>query len=149
MLTPSEQLAKLSASVAELSQRAKEAEDHMAAARNEAQEELKAHAAEAKATAQRRREVMNARRAEVRDELASSWASLGAQMHEQFEKIRAKLDEKRDDHDAGVAERRAERAELNATDAVYFAIYAIDEAETAIYEAADARAIADALHPAA
>ena len=40
--------------MAELSQRAKEAEEHAAAARNETREQLEARAAEARATAQRR-----------------------------------------------------------------------------------------------
>ncbi len=55
MPTVSESLARLSASMAGLSQRAKEAEDHLAAARKETREELEARVAEAKATAQRRR----------------------------------------------------------------------------------------------
>jgi hypothetical protein len=42
---------KLSASMAELSQRAKEAADHAAAARTETREQLEARAAEARATA--------------------------------------------------------------------------------------------------
>jgi hypothetical protein len=114
MPTVSESLAKLSASMTELSQRAKEAEDHIAAARHEAHEQLEARAAEARATAQRRREEMKARGAKVKDDLASAWASLRAQVQEQFEKMRAKLEEKRDDLDAKAAERRAERAEAHA-----------------------------------
>jgi prophage DNA circulation protein len=66
-------------------------------------------------------------------------------VHEQFGKMRVKLDEKRDDHDAAVAERRAQRTELNAEDAVSFAIFAVDEAEAAVLEAIDARVVADAL----
>jgi len=147
MPTVSESLAKMSASMAELSQRAKEAEDHIAAARNETHEQLQARVAEAKATAQRRGEEMKARGATVKDELASVWAGLVAHVHEQFEKMRARLDEKRDDLDAKAAERRAERAEANAVDAVDFAQYALDEAEAATLEAADARKIADARRP--
>jgi hypothetical protein len=51
MPTVSESLAKLSASLAKLSQRAKEAEDHAAAARNETREQIEARVAEAKSTA--------------------------------------------------------------------------------------------------
>ncbi len=47
---------------------------------------------------------------------------------------------------ARTAERRAE---ANAADAVDFAHYALDEAEAAALEAADARKIADALRPGA
>ena len=149
MPTVSESLAKMSASMAELSQRAKEAEDHIAAARNETHEQLQARVAEAKATAQRRREEMKAHGATVKDELASAWAGLVAHVHEQFEKMRARLGEKRDDVDAKAAERRAERAEAIAAGAVDFAQYALDEAEAATLDAADARKIADALRPSA
>jgi N-acetylglucosamine kinase-like BadF-type ATPase len=85
--------------------------------------------------------------AKAKDELAAAWASLQTHVQEQFEKIRARLDEKRNDHDAKAAQRRAERAEANAADAADFAQYALDEAEAAALEAADARKIADALHP--
>ena len=121
MPTVSETLAKLSASMAELSQRAKQAEDHIAAARKETREQLETRVTEAKATAQRRREEIKTRRTTVKDELASAWAGLLAQVYEQFEKMRARIDEKRDDLDANAAERRAERAEANAADAVDFA----------------------------
>ena len=143
MPTVSESLAKLSASMAELSQRAKEAEDHIAAARKETHEQLETRVAEAKASAQRRREEIKTRGAKMNDQLASAWASLVAHVHEQFEKMRAKLD----DLDAQTAERRADRAEANAADAVDFAQYALDEAEAAALEAADARKIADAQGP--
>ena len=147
MPTVSESLAKLSASMAELSQRAKDAEDHMAAARKETHEQPETRVAEAKATAQRRREEMKTRGTKVNDQLASAWASLVANVQEQFEKMRAKLGEKRDDLDAKAAEQRAERAEANAAVAVDFAQYALDEAEAAALEAADARKTADAQRP--
>ena len=72
MPTVSESQAKLSAAMAELSQRAKEAGEHMAAARSETREQLEARAAEARTTAQRRREETKARRAKVQDDLASA-----------------------------------------------------------------------------
>ena len=62
MPTASESLAKLSASLAELSRRAKEAEDDAAAARNETREQLEARVAHAKSTAQQRREEMKCTR---------------------------------------------------------------------------------------
>ena len=67
---------KLSAAMAELSQRAKEAADHAAAARGETREQLEARAAEARATAQRRREDMKARGGKMQDDLAVAPAGL-------------------------------------------------------------------------
>ena len=145
MPTVSESLAKLSASMAELSQRAKEAEDHITAARKETHEQLETRVAEAKATARRRREETHGTK--VNEQLASAWASLVANVQEQFEKMRAKLNEKRDDLDAQAAEQRAERAEANAAVAADFAQYALDEAEAAALEAADSRKIANAQRP--
>lgn len=90
---------------------------------------------------------MKTRGTKVNDQLASAWASLAANVQEQSEKMRAKLGEKRDDLDAKAAEQRAERAEANAAVAADFAQYALDEAEAAALEAADARKIADAQSP--
>jgi hypothetical protein len=103
MPTVSESLARLSASMAGLPQRAKEAEDQIAAARKETREELEARVAGAKATAQRRRVEIKTRGTTVKDELASAWASLLGQVQEQFEKMQARLEEKRDDFDAKAA----------------------------------------------
>jgi hypothetical protein len=145
MPTLSETLASLSESFAELSVRAKQAEDHMTAARDATHDQLEARAAEARKAVQRRREEVKAHGAEVQGELSSHWAKLRAQVQEQLTMMRDKIDEARDDHQAKAAERRAERLELNALDASDFAVYALDEAEAAALEAADARAIADAL----
>jgi hypothetical protein len=137
----------VSESLAKLSQRAKEAEDHVAAARHETRAQIQARVIEARAAAQRRAEEMKARGAKAKDDLDSAWASLQAQAQQQFEKMRAKIDEKRDDHDAKAAQRRAERAEAHAAHAASFAQYAVDEADAAALEAAEARKIADTLHP--
>jgi hypothetical protein len=137
----------VSESLAMLSQRAKEAADHAAAAHNETREQLEARAAKARATAQRHREETKARGAKMQDDLASARASLQAHVQDQVENIRAKVEEKRDDRDAKAAERRAEQAEANAADAIDFANWAVDEAEAEALEAAEARKIADALHP--
>ena len=147
MPTIRESQAKLSASMTELSRKAKEAAEHTAAARDETREQLEARAAAARAAAQRRSGEMKARGVKVKDDLASAWAGLRAHVQEQFEKIRARLEDKRDDHDVHAAERRAERAEVNAADAIDFAAYAVDEAEAAALEAAEARMIADAMDP--
>jgi hypothetical protein len=136
----------VSESLANLSQRANEAAGHVADARGQTREQIEARAAEARAAAQRRQKEVKAHGAKMHDDLASAWAGLQASVQEQFEKIRARLGEKRDDLDAMAAERRAERAEANAADAIDFASWAVDEAEAEALEAAEARTIADALH---
>ena len=136
----------VSESLATLSQRANEAAGHVADARDQTREQIEARAAEARATAQRRQEEVKAHGTKMHDDLASAWATLQANVQDQFDKIRARLGEKRDDLDAQAADRRAERAEANAADAIDFASWAVDEAEAEALEAAEARTIADALH---
>ncbi len=65
-------------------------------------------------------------------------------MHEQLDKIHTNIEEHRAEHQANVAERRAERAKAYALDAVDFVYDALAEAEAAVLEAIDLRAIADA-----
>jgi hypothetical protein len=131
--------------MAELSKRAKQAEDEAAAARTEAHDQLEVRVTQAKAATEQRRKEMDSQRVESKDDLQNAWADLRAHVHEQFRKMRAKLDEKRDDHDAAVAKWRAHRAEVNAEDAVIFAIFAVDEAEAAVLDAIEARGVADGL----
>ena len=148
MPTVSDKLEKLSTSMTQLSERAKEAEEQTTAARDEAHEELEQRIARARDAAQQRRRDLESHAAEVKDDVAKAWAGLRAHVRDQIEKIRAKVDEKRNDHDVTVAGHRADRAERNAADAIDFALWAIDEAEAAVLEAVDAREISDRLQSA-
>jgi hypothetical protein len=141
----SEELQKLSNSLAELSDRAKLAEQRAADARTENREMREARIADVKASAQRRRDELDARGAKAKDAITSRWSTLRNDVHDHVSQMQSEIDERRDDHDAKVAQRRADRAEANAAEAIDFALYAIDEAEASVLDATDARAIADAL----
>jgi hypothetical protein len=67
-------------------------------------------------------------------------AAMAVKMHE----LQQRIDRKRTSDDAKEAEEGAEWAESYAMDALMFAGWAIGEAETAVLEAADARATANA-----
>ena len=50
-------------------------------------------------------------------------------LRQKLDQLRGNLQQARDTHDVKQAERRAERAEQDAADAIDFALYAFDEAE--------------------
>jgi hypothetical protein len=135
----------LSDSLAELSQRAKAAEDHTAAAVKETGEQIDARIADVKANALGMRKDLRSRRAQAEGDVAARWMTVRAGVHEQFDQMRTDRDERRGERDAKVAERRANRAEADAAEAIDFAAYTIEEAEASVLEAAEARAIADGL----
>jgi hypothetical protein len=129
----------------ELSQRAKTAEQHTAAAVNETREELEKRIAQVKSDGLARRDDFRARRAEAKTENAARWNALRTGVQENLAQMRQQADERRNDRDTKVAERRAERAEVNAADAIDFAGYAVEEAQVTALEATEARIIADSL----
>jgi DNA repair exonuclease SbcCD ATPase subunit len=141
----SESLTKMSNEMARLSERTKAAEEHAADARTQTHRELEARIATAKDDAQRRRNEAQARGAQAKDDAAAQWSKLRGGVSDHLDQMRSKIDERRDDHDAHVAERRAEQAEENAGDSIDFAAWAVAEAEASVLEAADARVIADSL----
>jgi hypothetical protein len=141
----SQSLTKMSDQMARLSERTKAAEEHAAEARTQTHKELEARIATAKADAQRRREESRARGAQAKDDATAQWSKLRDSVGDHLDEMQSRIDRRRDDHDAHVAERRAEQAEENAVDAIDFAAWAVAEAEASVLEAADARVIAKSL----
>jgi uncharacterized membrane-anchored protein YhcB (DUF1043 family) len=72
-----------------------------------------------------------------------------ASAQEQLDKMRARVDEKRDDHQAKVAEGKAELAEAYTAHAATVAQSVIDDTKTADVEAAEARKAAEEHRPSA
>ena len=147
MPMPSEWLERLSASMADLAQKATEAETRVAESRDMSQQQLQAKAAEAKALAQQQREKASARATEKKNEVAAGWAALTVQLNQQRDSLHDKIGQKRDEH-VKLVQRRADFAEDYAVASVDFAAAAILEAEAAILDAADAQATAEAKAPA-
>jgi hypothetical protein len=134
----------MSDSMSDLSQKAHEAETRAKQSREMTHEQLQEYAARTRAAAQQRQQEMNERNAKAKDDLAANWENLTAHVNEQRDKMHAKIQGKRDEHDAKVAQRRADRAENYAIAAVDFALDAIAEAEAAVLDATDARVLAEA-----
>ncbi len=134
----------LSDELSRLSVRAKDAEDHVAAAKRQARDQLAQNVAHARQTTQTTAEKLRGASAAAAgqakawgDDIQRSWSDHVAQ-------VRSRMDERKARHDAKVAERDAEDAEDYAAFAIDFAYSAIEEADYAVLDATLARVDADA-----
>jgi hypothetical protein len=133
----------LSEMLADMSVKAKAVEDKAAAAQQETHQQVSARVDAAKADAQRRQDAAKTRTTDAEHDISARWASLQAGVRNQLDDIHGSIQERRDAHDAKVAQRRADRAEENAAEAIEFAMSAIDEADESVLEAIDARLVAN------
>src|SRR5262249_17476614 len=134
----SDQLTKLAA-------RAKEAEDHAAAAQSKAQAELEQEVKDARASAEAKADQLR-KNAEVDKGIVSDdWKDLQRSWNEHVASTRKYFEEKKAEHDLASAQRSAESAEEDASYAIDYAYGAIEEAEYAVLDATLARMNADEL----
>lgn len=126
----------LSERLADLSARAKRAEDDVAKAKRDGEEKLRErlHAIKTDTTS---------RADEVGDDVSSKWSELRNKVRADIDGIKADIDEKRYEHDVKRSEKKADRAEKDAAAAILFAMDAIDYAESAVINALLARGAAD------
>jgi hypothetical protein len=120
-----------------LSERAKQAEDHVAAAKTQARDKLAQDVQKARENTQVTAARLRGATGAAADGLQQSWTTHIAQTRERIDARKAR-------HDAKVAERNAEDADDYASFAIDFAYSAIEEAEYAVLDATLARADADA-----
>jgi hypothetical protein len=134
----SDQLTKLAA-------RAKEAEDHAAAAKSKAraqlEQDVKTARESAKAQADQLRKTAEANKGEISD----WWDGVQKSWNDFIATARQNIGEKRAEHDQNVANRAADNAEDDAAFAIDYAYGAIEEAEYAVLDATLARMDAEAL----
>lgn len=135
----------LSEQLADLSVRAKKAEDDAAAARKEAHAAIEARVDKLQADTAARAVAVTAAARAAKDTTVGRWKTLQQQVRMENERIKSDIDAKKVEHDATRAQRKAERAEDNAGDAIAFAYDAIDYAESAVLDAIMARADANAM----
>jgi hypothetical protein len=134
----SDQLTKLAA-------RAKEAEDHAAAAQTKARAELEKDVKTARDSAKAQADRLSKAADAGKGKLSAWWESLQRSWNEHVAEIRQNIDEKRGAHDLDVAQRQADSAEEDAAFAIDYAYGAIEEAEYAVLDATLARMEADEL----
>jgi hypothetical protein len=130
---------QVSEQLADLSARAKEAEQGVAAAKDRGSSMVQQREDQIKANADRRRQSMSQQASEARDSVAAQWSGLTNKVQSDIDGLRARVDYKMYEHDRERAAKAADDAEVSAERAIYFALDAIDYAETAVLDAALAR----------
>src|SRR5271165_2330733 len=141
-VTPSDQLEKLAI-------RAKQAEEHVAAARAKAKADLEDQVEAARTSAQAQGEKLRDKADAEQGQILDTWNGAQrawnqhiVQAHERFAAKKAELD-------TAKAKRTAEHAERDASYAIEYAFAAVEEAEYAALDASLARMEADELSGAA
>lgn len=135
----------LSEQLADLSARAKKAEDDAAAARTEARTAIQDRANKLEADAAARRARVDAAATQAKGTVEGQWNDLRMTTNKRMATMRADIDAKKAEHDAKRAEGKANLAEDSAAAAIAFAYDAIDNAEAAVLDAVIARADANAM----
>jgi hypothetical protein len=135
----------LSEQLSDLADRAKQAEDTVAAAQAKNRAALQSQREKLKSSIDAATRRTQADATAAHEEMQSWWDETRSDIHDRFEELRAKRDERCAERDLQRAENRADDAELDAADAIDFAAYTIDEAEYAVVDAGIARADADEL----
>ena len=129
-MSASDQLSKLAA-------RAKEAEDHGAAAQAKAKADLEQDVE----TAEKLREKADASKGDISD----WWSDVQSNWNQHIAVVHANIEGKRAEHDRAKAQRNAEIAEDDAAFAIDYAYGAIEEAEYAVLDAVLTRKEAEEL----
>jgi DNA repair exonuclease SbcCD ATPase subunit len=125
----------LSAQLADLSVRAKNAEDAVAAAQKEAHDKVVARTEQAHAAATAAIDKVNRDIKSAGNDVTSHWNALKTKVSADMDAWNAKIAQLK--HDRGVkhAENHAERLEWEASFAVDYAVAAIEEAKSAVLDA--------------
>ena len=135
----------LSDQLAELSVRAKKAEDRAIAARNEARTNLEEEVHRAQEDLRAQRDDLRRAAEENRGKVAAWFTDVQKSWDDQVEAVRRDISSKKAEHDLHAAQRRADAAEDDAAFAIRYAYWAIEDAEYAVLDATLARSEADNL----
>jgi hypothetical protein len=134
---------RLSEQLADLSVRAKSAEEALNAANREAHDKIaarkeQAHAAATKAVEKVNQEVESASQSATRN-----WDAVKAKITDDMNQLKGKVASAKHDHDVRHAEKRADRLEREAGFAVDYAIASVEQATLAVLDAVDGRLAAE------
>jgi hypothetical protein len=129
----------LSKQLADLSVRAKNAEDAIAAAEKEAGDKIEARKEQARAAAATATEKVNQEIKSVRDTAAKNWTAVRAKIAADMSALKANV--ARAKHDVDV--RHAERLEWEAGVAIDYAIASVEQAKLAVLDAVSGRVEAE------
>jgi hypothetical protein len=129
----------LSAQLADLSVRVKDAETAVAAAQKEARDKLLARRAQAQADATAAIQRVDRGIKAASDDVVANWNALKAKVAADMDAWNAKLAQFKNDQGIERAENHAERLEREAAFAIDFAGTAIEQAKSAVLDAIVAR----------
>ena len=135
-------MAKLSEQLADLSVRAKHAEDAVSAAQKEAHDKVLARREEARAAATAAAEKVNRDIKSAGDSVKSAgdaaakkWSAFQTKVSSDLQSIKEGIAQKKQDLDVKLAEKHADHLEWEAGLAVDYAIAAVEQAELAVLDA--------------
>jgi hypothetical protein len=129
----------LSEQLAELSVRAKHAEDALAATKKEAQDQLEARKEKARAAAMAAAEKVNQTIQSAKDTATRNWSAVRTKIAADINALKADVAHKKHDVDVKLAESYANQLEEEAGFAIGYAISSIEQAEWAVLDAVVAR----------
>ena len=130
----------LSEQLAELSVRAKHAEDTLAAAKKETRDKVVARKEQARAAATAAAEKVNRDIQSAKDTATRSWGAVRAKIGADINHLKAGVAQKKHDLDVKLAESNADELEWEANVAIDYAIASVEQAEWAALDAVAARA---------
>jgi hypothetical protein len=133
----------LSEQLADLSVRAKHAEDAFSAAQKEAHDKIEVRKQTARAAATTAVENVNQKIKSAADDGVRDWNAVKAKVAADMAALKANVAEAKHDHQVKRAERRADRLEWEAGFAIDYAIASVEQANLAVLDAIDGRVEAE------
>jgi hypothetical protein len=133
----------LSQQLADLSVRAKNAEDAVAAAEKEAHDKIEARKEQARAAATKATEKVKQEIKSVGDTAVRNWTAVRAKIDADMDGLKAGVARAKHDLDARHAESHAERLGWEAGVAIDYAIASVEQAKLAVLDAVSSRVEAE------
>ena len=133
----------LSEQLADLSVRAKHAEDAFSAAQKEAHDKIEARKQKARADATTAVEKVNQKIKSANADTVRDWNALKVKVAADVAGLKANVAAAKHNHDVKRADRRADRLEWEAGFAIDYAISSVEQAKLAVLDAIDGRVEAE------
>ena len=134
---------RLSQQLADLSVRAKNAEDAVAAAEKEAHDKIEARKEQARTAAKNATEKVKQEIKSAGDTAARNWTAVRTKVAADIDALKAGVTKAKHDLDTRQAESHAERLEWEAGVAIDYAIASVEQAKLAVLDAVSSRADAE------
>jgi len=134
---------RLSQQLADLSVRAKNAEDAVAAAEKEAHDKIEARKEQARTAAKNATEKVKQEIKSAGDTAARNWTAVRTKVAADIDALKAGVTKAKHDLDTRQAESHAERLEWEAGVAIDYAIASVEQAKLAVLDAVSGRVDAE------